>query len=479
VKIRASLLTAILSISLPFAATAQSVKTGSGSGASGSAAASSRESSGGPLAFLFSRKKNVSTEAEPKKPAVPEAKAPARSVTYPTAIKDAATLLAPVPRASAKQKRIFVLGDSQGHTEFGPEFQQTLLAGGHEVLYHAVKNGTPYYWSGLWKTPVLTRVFEPAASPDQGGQSAQVSMTPHTILRYVEVYDPDVFIIQGGTNFELDLAKDAPAQMSDMLARCLAQATARGAKVLWVGPPDARDDVKTPEFQQKAAATLAKVLAPYSDDQGRDCFFDSRAACPMPNSKTGDGEHPAPAAARAWAREAGSWVLDSMRHFEKDRSFGNRKPSAPPKLARPLPFLDSLTQASTAPSYLMNLRLVAKSRIEDPKTMAYTDAFSVFKYELQNPGEVLGRMKGISLTGGEAKPFQVYVLHWTAHNDGRGASTTRVASWKEGRSVKLELTPLNSHPLRKALGTMRQYNDFDDFEAPIFVSANLLDERKF
>lgn len=476
-KIRASLLTTILLLSIPISASAQSVKTGSG--ARGGGAASTKESSGGPLAFLFSRKKDSAAAIEPKKTSDPAVKSAARPATSPTAIKDAASQLTPVPRASARQKRIFVLGDSQGHTEFGPEFQQVLLAGGHEVLYHAVKNGTPYYWSGLWKTPVLTRVFEPAASPDQGGQFAQVSMTPHTILRYVEVYDPDVFLIQGGTNFELDLAEDAPVQMSGMLARCLAQATARGAKVLWVGPPDARDDVKTPEFQRKAAATLAKVLAPYSDDQGRDCFFDSRAACPMPNSKTGDGEHPGPSAARAWAREAGAWVLDSLRHFEKDRSFGDRKPSVPPKLSRPLPFLDSLTQAPTAPTYPMNLRLVAKSRIEDPRTMAYTDAFSVFKYELQNPGEVLGRMKGISLTGGEAKPFQVYVLHWTAHNDGRGASTTKVASWKEGRSVKLDLTPLDSHPLRKALGTMRQYNDFDDFDAPIFVSANLLDERKF
>lgn len=469
------MLTAILLTAIPFSTEAQSSKRNPRK------AAASQSGGGGPLALLFPGRKTQEEEPPPREKGgaalAPKAAAQPVSVAPLTPSGD----LSAVPRRNPRQKRIFVLGDSQGHTEFGPELQKQLLMGGHEVIFHAVKNGTPYYWSGQWNSPVLTRVYAPAAEPEEAGVWEQVSLAPRTIGQYVAAYDPDVFIFQAGTNFELDLAKDAPAQISELIRGCVSEAASRGAKVLWIGPPDARDDVKSADFQEKASTTLKAALASISGTQGSDCFFDSRPVCPMPNGSGGDGEHPAPTAARAWAREAAVWALESVQGFEAGRALSNRK-SSPPRALPVSPLIQALTEARPATGYPMKLRLVAKSRVEDPKTMAYTDAFSVFKYELENPDEVMGKLKGLTLTTaakGDRKPFQVYVLHWTAHNDGKGAATTRVASWKEGSTVKLKLTPLDDHPLRKALGTMRQYNDFDDFDAPIFVASNLLDERRY
>lgn len=474
---------AILLTAMPSPAGAQSSKRGARK-----PAASER---GGPLAFLFPRKRSEVPPA-PAADARPAARSgtalpPKRAAVAPGAATGLApggapADLLPVPRRHPRQVRVFILGDSQGHTEFGAAYQRELLMGGHEVLFHAVKNGSPYYWSGMWQSPVLTRVFAPAAEPEEGAVWEQESMRPHSISRYVEVYDPDVFIFQGGTNFELDLARDAPDQIAERVRNSVSEAASRGARVLWIGPPDARDDVKTPEFQEKAAATLRAALEGTTQRQGFECFFDSRPVCPMPHSAEGDGEHPGPAAARAWARAAGAWTVESIRGFQADKSFTHRKP-ATLGMAPVSPLVADLARTPPAARYTMKLRLVGKSRVEDPKTMAYTDAFSVFKYELQNPEEVLSRLEGLTLTAGSSsagrpKAYQVYVLHWTAHHDGKRAAKTRVASRREGSTVRLQLTPLDQHPLRQALGTMRQTNDFDDFDAPIFVASDLLEERK-
>ncbi|MCB1090403.1 MAG: SGNH/GDSL hydrolase family protein [Verrucomicrobiae bacterium] len=477
-KPRALLLASFLLLStIPFPAEGQSPSRNSRK-----PTASDSGKRSGPLAFLFPGRN--STPAPPP----PAAKPKESAVPIVPTIREVGPAVSPttgeltvIPRRDPRQKRVFILADSQGHTEFGPEFQKQLLMGGYEVLFHAVKNGTPYFWSGMWDSPVLTRIFSPASEPEEAGKWEEVSMRPRAVSDYIEVYDPDIFIFQAGTNFEEDLAKDAPRQISELIGKSVSAASARGAKVLWIGPPDARDDVKSPAFQEDASVTLKGALASLSTKQGADCFFDSRPVCPMPNQASGDGEHPGPSAARDWARSAGAWALASIREFESDKGFRSRKAN-PIQLRNDSPFESSLTQVSPAESYPMKLRLVSKSRIENPATMAYTDAFSVYKYELENPSDIVGHLKDCTLTKsdrGETAPYQVYVLHWTAHHDGKRAATTRVASWKEGSRVRLRLTPLDQHPLGKALGTMRQCNDFDDFDAPIFVAANLLDERKF
>jgi hypothetical protein len=43
----------------------------------------------------------------------------------------------------------------------------------------------------------------------------------------------------------------------------------------------------------------------------------------------------------------------------------------------------------------------------------------------------------------------------------------------------MRISPLSEHPLNGPLGTMTQFNDFDDFLAPIFVASNLLEERAY
>ena len=73
----------------------------------------------------------------------------------------------------------------------------------------------------------------------------------------------------------------------------------------------------------------------------------------------------------------------------------------------------------------------------------------------------------------------IYVLHWAVHNDGRGPRATKVASRQVGETYTMRICPLSEHPLGKPVGTMTQFNDFDDLLAPIFASTDLAGERAF
>lgn len=411
------------------------------------------------------------------------------------------TPLATITRSDQRQIRIFVLGDSQCHTEFGPELQKALLEGGYEVLIHGFKNGTVYFWKGGWKSPVLTQIFEPAASLEASGRFQLVSMVPPPIRDYVAAYDPDIFLIQGGTNFEQDLADESNTIVAEHVHNCLLDATASGAKVLWIGPPDARDDIKTAEFQERSYATIRRVTDPFADQQQGFCLYDSRPVAPMANDAPGDGEHHGPTAARAWARSSAEWVQGAITTFAKDPAFLNRVPrqgSGPAfHAASPSDALSSISSQAVPTNPLtssdevsipervmtMELRLSAKSLLADPATMEYTDFFSVFRYELENPEAVLPLYPELKLSQsgvGDEAVYHVYVFHWTAHHDGKRPDHTTVSRRPIGSTVTIDLVPLREHPLANALGNMPQQNDFDfdDFGAPIFVTPNLLAESE-
>ena len=384
----------------------------------------------------------------------------------------------PVERSRPDQIRVFVLGDSQGILPFGEELQRELVGRGFEVLFHAVKNGTPYFWNGRWPSPVLTRVYEPAAAPVGAGRWSEVSMRPLSVATYVESYDPDVFVFQAGTNFENDLASQHTGGIVGMIGTSLLEATSRGAKVLWIGPPDARDDVRSVEHQDRSVATLRHALAPLSEEQGFDCFFDSRPVCPISNDTGGDGEHPTNANGRIWGAAAAVWVAESIERWRCDdalRPLGG--PPATPVTRLLTKRLDEAS-ASARPTLEVELELVAKSDPGDIRTLSYTDAFSVHQYRLRDAGSLQPTLSEMGVTIDPATDeATIHVLHWAVHNDGTGPRATAVAGRGIGQIVSMRLSPLAGHPLGEPLSTMPQFNDFNDFLAPIFLASDFLEER--
>ncbi len=391
-----------------------------------------------------------------------------------------------IQKTNPDQIRIFVLGDSQSLISFGPEFQKKLVDAGYEVIFHGVKNGTPYFWEGNWPSPVLTRTYSRAALPEDCGQFKEVAMRPRSVKEYVEFFDPDIFIFQAGTNFEVDLAVENVTAISQMIRESTEAAAAKGAKVLWIGPPDARDDVKPVDFQERATSTLRSALEELSEKQGYSCFFDSRPVCPISNDTAGDGEHPTHDNGLAWAGEAAGWIHESISRLNCD---GNLRPIGALQIS-PLPKFftqqDGGNAESSAKAFEVELELVAKSDPGDIRTLPYTDAFSVYQYRLRNAEKILPDLVGMNLiepsssnAGGDAEAPVIYVLHWAVHNSGKGPSATRINSRKVGETYAMKLVPLAGHPLEKALGTMVQFNGFDDFMAPIFLSTSFLEERSF
>ena len=383
--------------------------------------------------------------------------------------------LTPVTRRDPDQIRVFVLGDSQLLTSFGPEFQKKLAAGGFEVLMHGVKNGTPYFWEGKWPSPVLTSVFDPASVPGEGGNSREFAMHPRAIREYVEVFDPDIFVFQAGTNFEVDLAGQNDIAVGEMIAEALETAGMNGAAVLWIGPPDARDDVRSVDLQDRAEFTLRTVLCGVTERQGYDCFFASRPVCLIPNGSSGDGEHHTHERGIEWATVAAKWVQHSIESMNCDDMLRPVGGSGSPMTRL---FSEQMDDERTLEQAInMQLRLLAKSDPGDIGTLPYTDAFSVFQYELENAdaiGPDLAR-RGLQVNAASGKSI-IYVLHWSVHNDGAGPRPTRITSREIGQSYMMPLYPLASHPLEKALGTMVQFNDFNDFDAPVYIAANFVEE---
>lgn len=448
-----------------------------------------------PFSSIFSPKKKEALRATPVEPSAPAPSSP--PAAYQTHLPASPSAgLASVPRGRAGQLRVFVLGDSQSLLPFGIELQKSLVAAGHEVLFHGVKNGTPYYWQGKWTSPVLTRLYEPAASPEACGRWNEVSMAPRSITDYIASYDPDVFIIQAGTNFEEDLAGDYTAGILGLIDTSLRQASSRGAKVLWIGPPDARDDVKDPAFQERAVTTLRAALSTTGAAQGIDSFFDSRAVCPIPEGTPGDGEHPADEAGRAWGIAAGSWAASRIDHWRRigmlPRTASPLAASPPLPVAVPVPPAPSHGLPAPAPGVVpaaepaplrvfeAEFELVAKSDPGDISTLPYTDAFCVYRYRLRQPTVHLPQLLefGLPVDFSKGEP-SIHVLHWAVHNDGRGPRATKVASRRIGDTFVMRICPLAEHPLGKPVGTMTQFNDFDDLLAPIFVSTDLAGERAF
>ncbi len=377
------------------------------------------------------------------------------------------------------QTRVFVLGDSQGLLPFGPALQRALVEADCEVLFHAVKNGTPYFWQGRWPSPVLTRVYETAATPEQCDRWKEVSMRPRSIADYVAGYDPDVFIFQAGTNFEEDLAGDYTAGIVGHIGEGLRQATAHGARVLWIGPPDARDDVRSAEFQDRAVATLRTALDSVSEAQGGDCFLDSRPLCPIPNDAPGDGEHPSNATGTAWGTAAGAWAVATIAHWRKE---GSLRPTATSSEGTTVRLFTQRLEdrpAAAIPAFSAELELVAKSDPGDIATLPYTDAFSVFRYRVKNTAELQPRLAKFGVLPDDGGDPVIQVLHWAVHNDGSGPRATRVASREIGETCAMSLCPLSEHPLGEPLGTMTRFDDFNDFLAPVFVASDLLAERVY
>lgn len=310
-------------------------------------------------------------------------------------------------------------------------------------------------------------------------------MQPRSIAEYVDAFDPDVFVFQAGTNFEIDLVKDNVTEISRMIRESVRTASMRGAKVLWIGPPDARDNVKTAAMQEKAGGTLRTALSEVSLGQSYDCFFDSRPACPIDNNSRGDGEHPTHEGGIAWAAVAAGWVHQSIVNLDCDgllRHGGGTQLSPITRLLTRQ--LDEAPQPEL--SIPMKLQLVAKSEPGDVSTLSYTDAFSIYQYQLLNRESVIPELakSGVAevLTTREGDPAGipvVYVLHWAVHNNGSGPRPTGIATRRIGETFTMEVCPLASHPLEKALGTMVQFNDFDDFTAPVFLAKNFLEERAY
>ncbi len=407
--------------------------------------------------------------------------------------------LSTAERKNPDQVRVLILGDSQGQTAFGPELRKLLLDDGYEVIFHAVKNGTPYFWEGKWRSPVLTRLYHQETEPDSGNSWRNYSMTPRSISEYVKTYNPDVFVFQAGTNFEKDLAQQNNDYICNLISKSVESAGREGAKILWIGPPDARDNVKSPERQKRASNTLRGLLENVSEKQGYSSFFESLEVCPMSNSVGGDGEHPTVRKAIEWAKLTANWIDQSIINFECDGAHHSDEYSAPidsspdetgnSKL-RPSANDDNMDLLSSVPiekRFSMDLKLVTKSELKDVKTLEYTDAFAVYKYELCNYREVETQLAPLELTtssvaveGGTEREIQtVYVLHWAVHNKGDGPALTRVTTRKSGESFKMDLTPLKEHPLKHTIGTIYQFNEFDDFLAPVFVSIDLYGERTF
>jgi hypothetical protein len=212
--------------------------------------------------------------------------------------------------AALKKKRVLYLGDSMSMGAFGTTLDHEMRAAGFDVYTFVAGGATPYYWLSRYSTingPIGYWEKTPRSERRQNITSAVPK-----IESLLERYDPDVVVVQTGTNLYSALRSkrrskaDNVKEVEGLLNHMVEAATQGGRKCYWITPPEAHPDRYPTELQAELAELTKRVV-------GREAkVFDSRKVTsytdPYP---TNDGIHYGATEARQWA----NFVANDFRQF--------------------------------------------------------------------------------------------------------------------------------------------------------------------
>jgi hypothetical protein len=172
-------------------------------------------------------------------------------------------------------KKVLMIGDSHTEGQFGSRFDALLRASGAQTHSVAQSNSSPDWWvsgrSGHWGG--IDRSAAGAAKPWETGA------TP-TLSSLMQGKDkPDVLVVAMGANFR---GRDTKSIQSEVNALA-DQAQKAGVKLVWVGPPNKREDIGHPQAIDKFNQQMTQAIG------NKGTYIPSSQFTPV--YAGGDGEH--------------------------------------------------------------------------------------------------------------------------------------------------------------------------------------------
>lgn len=202
--------------------------------------------------------------------------------------------------AAPKKKRILYLGDSMSMGDFGRTLDQQMRDAGFDVYTFVAGGATPYYWLSRYSTikgPIGYWEKTPANESRRN-----ITRAVPKVETLMERYNPDVVIVQTGTNLYATLRSKRRSkennvkEVEGLLNHMVEAATQGGRKCYWITPPDAHPGRFPTELQKELNDITKRVVSREAK------VFDSSSVTKFtdPYPKT-DGIHYGPSEARQWA----------------------------------------------------------------------------------------------------------------------------------------------------------------------------------
>ena len=220
------------------------------------------------------------------------------------------TTLSLAPAEAKRKKRILYLGDSMSMGAFGKTMDQEMREAGFDVYTFVAGGATPYYWLSRYST-IKGPIGYWEKTPSQERRQKVTRGVPK-VEALLERYDPDVVVVQTGTNLYASLRSKRRTKANNVkevegLLNHMVEATTQGGrKLYWITPPQAHEGRYPAELQAELAELTKRVVS----REAR--VFDSRSVTrytdPYPKN---DGIHYGPTEAKQWA----SHVIQDFRQF--------------------------------------------------------------------------------------------------------------------------------------------------------------------
>ncbi len=304
--------------------------------------------------------------------------------------------------ARAEKLRVLYLGDSLSMGAFGKKLDSGMRAEGLEVYTYVAGGASPYYWLEAYQSLPSTIGFW-EKTPTNERRVGYVRAVPK-LEPLIEEHGPYIVIVQTGINLYATLrSRRKPRDenvlevrsLIDQMCHSIAKA---GARSYWILPPHSHERRYNHELQIELASIMRRVIREYGG-----AIFESREVTrftdPYPAT---DGIHYGPEESEAWGEKVladfinysrslrtGDPVASRDRDGEKrsllvipvSSSPSSQAPAAPEMEPDPLEDLASATKPSRDRLEL-ELRLTAKSTIEDAAEIDYRNALGIYEYEV-------------------------------------------------------------------------------------------------
>ncbi|MFT6239255.1 MAG: hypothetical protein ACJAQT_001334 [Akkermansiaceae bacterium] len=395
----------------------------------------------------------------------------------------------PVVRKT-RNPTILFLGDSMSMGAFGRTLDQELRESGFKVYTFATGGATPYYWLSDYQS-ISSTVGHWMRTPTIERRLKTIKRVPK-VEPLIESCDPDIVIIQTGTNMYATLRSKRRSQeantkeVASVYKKMFERVTAGGRKCYWITPPSAHQKRYPRELQNRMLNLIQDTVKP----SGRvfDSYKITKYTDPFPKT---DGIHYGPTKARAWAELV---AKDFIHYARQDGGVGHNIKSSQPESGdknQPSALAVNLeltvripTEQSKADSskpqadvdaslgnkipednydnikppgnedFVADIKLIHKSSIGALNEVVYSRAWSICEYEV------------ITVRSGYY-PYRKLRLAEFVVNNRKIAKTVRDRRIGEVRYLKLE--PMSNYPSLERLQTIDNLEL--NLNLPIFIPS--------